>query len=90
MDLNSESVNAYKTILSDPAKYEFDFKPIHECFEKSDRVTAKHILAKEYMDYIQKPIAKVFVYIIMDEIFGLCDGKDDHGNLGYHLKFKLA
>ncbi|KKN15085.1 hypothetical protein LCGC14_0989600 [marine sediment metagenome] len=88
MNLNPETIGAYKELLLNPSKHKLDFKPITECFEKSDDVTAKHILAKEFIDYLNKPLPKVILYIVMNQVFGQCDGKDSSGNLGYHLKFK--
>lgn len=82
-----EVIEAYKTLLTQPGANGLSFKPITECFEKSETVTAKHILAKQFLTYLDKPLPKVILYIVMDQIFGLCDGKDSNGYLGYHLKF---
>ncbi len=87
MQLTPEVVAMYKDFLVNPAKHKLDYKPISECFEKSETVTAKHILWHEYIAYLQRPLHKVIGYIIMDEVFGQCDGKDEKGSLGYHLKF---
>lgn len=89
IQLTPEVINAYKTLITNPKEHGLEFKPLTECFEKSDLVTPKHILAKEYLDYIQKPLPKVILYIIMDEVFGICDGKAESGDLGYHLIFKV-
>jgi hypothetical protein len=86
MVLNQETVAAYKTLITEPAKHGLiDIIPVTEFFEKSEKVTAKHILAKAYMDHVARDLPKVILYIIMDEIFGICDGKDEDGLLGYHL-----
>lgn len=87
MEINLENINAYKTILLDPHKHGFEFDAITDCFAKSEVVVAKHLLADAYLKYMDKPLPKVFLYIIMNEVFGQCDGKDTDGNLGYHLKF---
>lgn len=88
MEINEESVKAYLAIISDPAKYQLSFRRIQECFEKSEIVTAKHLLADSYIVNEATELPKIFCYIIMDEIFGQCDGKDSNGDLGYHLKYK--
>ena len=86
MELNPQTIDAYKELLLNPSKHKLDFKPINECFEKTDRVTAKHILAKEFITYLKKPLPKVILYIVMDQVFGQCNGKDSNGDLGYYLK----
>lgn len=86
MELNPQVIDAYKQILLEPSKYGFDFTPLKECFEKSEVVTAKHILFQQYGEYIDKPLPKVIFYIIMDEVFGFCNSKDEKGDLGYNLK----
>jgi hypothetical protein len=88
MDLNEESINAYKTILEDPAKHGFDFRPLSECFEKAEQATPAHLLFKEFLDYIQKPLPKVFFYIIMDRLYP--KAKAPNGDMGYLVTFKKA
>lgn len=87
MELNPQTVDAYKTLITNPKENNLPFDSITDCFDKSKDVTAKHILAKQYIDYIDKPLPKVILYIIMDQIFGQCNGKDANGDLGYYLKF---
>ena len=87
MILNPQTIDAYKELLLNPSKYNLDFRPITDCFVKSDNVTAKHILAKKFTDYLNKPLPKVILYIVMNQVFGQCDGKDTDGYLGYHLQF---
>jgi hypothetical protein len=88
MEVNQESVRAHQTLLMEPAKYNLKFRAIQDCFEKSDTVTAKHILAKQYMEKEAKMLTKIMCYIVMDNVFGQCNGKDSNGNLGYYLTFK--
>jgi hypothetical protein len=98
MQLNEQSVNAYKTILSNPSEHGMDFRPITECFEKSETATAQHILFKQYLEYLQKPLPKIIFYIVMAEIYGAPNGFDQEhrfgnhpnapGCLGFYLKFK--
>jgi hypothetical protein len=90
MILNKEAIDAYETLVSNPAKYDLEFRPFKECFQHCDKVTAKHILAKQYMDYMRScgaEMPKLVCYIIMDNVFGPCNGKDEQGLLGYHLSF---
>lgn len=88
MQLTKEAVDAYTEIVTNPTKHGFTFTPVNQFFEKSDIVTPKHILAKAYIDHVEKPLPKVILYIIMDNLFGVCDGKATTGELGYHLKVK--
>ena len=85
--LTPEVIDAYKELLLHPKENGLDFDSITDCFEKSGIVTAKHILSESYIKYIGRPIHKLVMYIIMDQVFGNCDGKDEKGDLGYHLKF---
>lgn len=87
MILNKETIAAYKELLTHPKENRLTFDSIEDCFLKVETVTAKHVLAKYYMLYLNRDIPKVIIYIIMDEVFGQCDGKDEGGNLGYHLRF---
>jgi len=86
IELNTASVNAYKTIMEGPLAYGFDFRPLSECFEPSEVATPKHILFKEYVEYIQKPLPKVMFYIVMDGLYPVV--KASSGEFGYKLKFK--
>jgi hypothetical protein len=65
------------------------FPPFKECFEWDVTVVAKHELYEQYRDFTGCQIPKVFVYIVMDQLFGVPAHKDAKGNLGYKLKFKL-
>lgn len=86
MELNTQAIDAYKQILSNPSQHGFSFKPLKECFEVSDKVTAKHILFEQLIEVIKVPLPKVIFYILMDEMYGFGNGKDEKGNLGYSLK----
>lgn len=87
MELTPAAIDAYKKLLTSPAEYGFfDYKPIREFFQESEEVTAKHTLAEAYIKHINRPLPKVVLYIIMDEIYGQCVHKDKNGNLGYKLK----
>lgn len=90
MQLTPELIDAYKQLITDPKKHGLnDITPVTEFFDKSEVVTAKHELAKAYMDHVARPLPKLVLYIIMDDLFGQCDGKDVKGLLGYHLTPKI-
>lgn len=87
IQLTPETVASYKHILLNPQKYNLPFKAITEYFEKSEQVTASHKLAYLYLTHIARPVPKMILYIIMNEIYGHCNAKDEKGDLGYYLKF---
>lgn len=96
--LTSETVALFRKFVEHPEECEgCDYKPIRECFEKSDTCTPQHILFNEYIAYLKRPLPKVFFYIIMDEIYpelkGKAEGKYDAdgnhiggGEIGFYLK----
>jgi len=88
MNLTPDAVNAFQSLLTEPKQHALPFESITDLFVKSDICTAKHILAKQYMEYLQRHVPKVILYIIMDNVFGQCNGKDAEGSLGYYLEFK--
>ena len=90
VNFSREYMDAHRTILSNPGQYNFPFKPFKDCFAQSDTVTAKHILAEQYIKYIDKPVIKLVVYVLMNEIFGEPFLKDSKGNLGYSLTLNTA
>lgn len=85
--LTEDHIKAYKTILCNPEEYRLNFRPMKDCFEKSETVTANHTLAEVFLEYVNRPLPKLIIYILMDDLFGPCNGKDHDGNLGYYLKF---
>ena len=87
LTLSPEVIAAYKIIIEEPGKHGFTFRPLKECFEESEIGTAKHILFKEYVDYIEMPLPKVIFYIIMDALFPVIK-TPPIGDYGYPLKFK--
>jgi hypothetical protein len=88
MILSKEAVEAYKTLITDPKAHGLDFKPLEQCFEKSDTCRAQHLLFEDYVAYINKPLPKVIFYIIIQQIYGNCTGIDTAANNsgGYFLK----
>lgn len=85
--LNQKSINAYKTLMLNPKENGLDMPALHDCFEEGEG-TPKHILFDQYIEKIQKPLPKVFFYIIMDEIYADKITKCADGNIGYKLKIK--
>lgn len=84
MEINEQSVNAYKTILSNPSKYGLSSRPIEEIFKTCDKVTPKHIAYNQILqDYPNLP--KIFFYILADEIYE--QGKAESGELGYKIEY---
>ncbi|NDV96467.1 hypothetical protein D0T84_16320 [Dysgonomonas sp. 521] len=89
MVLNEQTVNAYKELLINPQKHNLKITSITDFFAPSEIVIAKDILAKSYIDHINKPVPKIIIYIIMDDLYGACIEKDsNNGNLGYKLTYK--
>lgn len=86
-ELNSATVEAYELLVKNPNAYGLPFRSITVCFEPSAVVTAKHVLARHYIENETPLLPKLMCYIIMDKVFGQCTGKDDQGYLGYHLKY---
>lgn len=88
MILTPELIAAYKQILTSPEKYNFDWKPLGELFIKSKTVTASDELYNQFKQYIgvERHVPKVIFYIIMIDIFGNCNSKDQKGKLGYYLE----
>ena len=88
--LTPEAVSAYKTLMTKPKENGLDIPSLDKCFIDAEEGTAKHILFKEYLDRIQKPLPKVFFYIIMDELYANKIVKCADGNLGYKLKLSAV
>ncbi len=87
MKITPELVESFKEILNNPSKYNFDYMPFKDCFVDSDIITPKHILAEQYMNYLNNSaVNKFIVYLLMDAEFGFCHGKADSGESGYKLK----
>lgn len=86
IQLTPELIDRYQSWLTDPKAHNLPFEALHECFEVADTVTAKHILAEQYIKRINRKIPKIIIYVIMDREFGECDGKDENGFLGYDLR----
>jgi hypothetical protein len=88
MELNTESVKAYTTILKDPKAQGLPMRPLAECFEDADVATPKHLLFEDYKKEVGNNLPKVFFYIIMDQEYPTKIAKAPSGELGYLLRFK--
>jgi len=91
MVLSKEAVDAYKVLLTNPKNNNLPIEPITDVIVKSDTVIAQHILFKDFLSYLHSKLPnadlpKVIFYILLEEIFGPCTGKDETGCAGYHLK----
>lgn len=96
--LTPQTVALFRKFVEHPEECEgCDYKPIRECFEKSETCTPQHILFNDYIAYLRRPLPKVFFYIIMKEIFPELEGKAEPkynkagdriggGEIGYYLK----
>lgn len=88
MNLTPQTVDAYKTLMTKPEENGLDFPSLENCFDHFDPGTPKHILYKEYVELIRKPLPKIIFYIVMDQIYFKGIVKCPDGNLGYQLKIK--
>lgn len=87
MTVTPEFIDGCKEILNNPSKYNFDCLPFKECFVEDEAITPKHILANQYLSYLNNSnVNKFIVYILMDDAFGFCHGKAPNGDAGYKLK----
>lgn len=86
IELNEESVTAHYELMTNPQIYGLEFRPLKECFETSETVTAQHILFKEYFAEVPQ-VPKIFFYIVMERVYGFPAHKDQGGNLGFKLRF---
>ena len=96
--LTPQAVALFHDLVEHPENHKgCNYKPIRECFKKSDTCTPQHILFKQYIDYLRRPLPKVFFYIIMGDIYpelkGNAEVKRDRdgniiggGEIGYYLK----
>ena len=82
-------IRRFTDFLVNPHEYNFDYKPLKECFVEGDHYEPQHLLYQQYVDYIQKPLPKVVFYIIMQEQFPEYFGKDDRPGTRHDLGYKL-
>lgn len=82
-----ETVDAYRKLMTDQKPHGLDMPSLSECFQDSTEGTPKDILFKMYIEKIgNKPLPKVFFYIVMDEIYHDKIIKCTNGDIGYKLK----
>lgn len=88
MNISPEIIESFKEALTNPKKNNLNFIAINKFFVVSKTIIAKHVLADAYINEVKDfyKVPKVVLYIVMYEFFGMPDGKDDHGNLGYFLQ----
>jgi len=84
MELNQESISAYRELLANPKNHNLPFPSFRDLFLPSDEAIAKHVAHEKYCKLIDRNIPKVIFYILMDEIFP--QKKDSEGNLGWCFK----
>jgi hypothetical protein len=82
--LTPELIATYRELMTNPKGNGLDFPALSEVFEKTEEATAKHVLHQQYIDLIQKPLPKLFFYIIMDELYP--QAKAESGHLGYCVR----
>jgi hypothetical protein len=80
IQLNAQTIDAYKKILDEPETYKVPTKKWCDVIQESDICTAKHILYNQVQQYWPN-LPKIIFYIISDERFRI--GKANDGNLGY-------
>lgn len=89
MQLTASAIQLFKDLLTNPEANMGRIPLLKDCFNESATGTAKHILYKEYLEYIDRhesQLPKVVWYIIMDELYPVMKCAD--GNAGYPLTIK--
>lgn len=87
--LTPEVTAQYTDFLVNPKKYNCTYKPLNECFVEGDHYEPQHLLYQQYVNYIKKPLPKVFFYTIMREQFPEYFGKDDRKGTRHDFGYKL-
>jgi hypothetical protein len=86
MVLNEATVGMFRSLVLHPEQHGLPFPTLKECFEVATSAKANHLLYEDYLLLIEnRPLPKVIFYILMTEVFGPMNGKDEKGNLGYLL-----
>ncbi len=64
-----------------------DYRPVKECFKKSDKVRAQHLLFNDFKQE-RTDIKKFFFYVWLNENeLKATFGKDEKGDVGYGLEY---
>ena len=91
--LTPSIIGRFTDFLVNPEKWDCTYKPLKACFVEGDHYEPQHLLYRQYVDYIQKPLPKVIFYIIMQEQFPEYRGTDDRpgmsGDIGYKLRLEI-
>ena len=88
MKVTGEIISRYLKMLNNPIDYAFNFKPITECFEKSEEITPTEDLRKQYSAYTKLEINQVLFFGVLKDLFPNDIAEDQNGNLGFRLAFK--
>jgi hypothetical protein len=96
--LDQNTIGAFRELLTNPSAHGLNLRALKDCFEVSETATAQHILFRDYINYLRKPLPKLVFYILMTEIYGPPTGNDPihkfgsapdaPGCFGHYLKFK--
>lgn len=87
MELNQQTVDAHFELMTNPKKHNLPWRPLEECFEPSETVTAQHILFNDYLAECPA-VPKLFFYIAMEKVYGRALFINAEGDLGFKLQFK--
>lgn len=86
MTLGPSQIEAFVAILTKPSEHNFAMKDFADYWTLSEKVTATHILAQQYMA-LNSNIPKIVVYILFERLMGTAHEVDENGYLGYKLEF---
>lgn len=87
MELDPQTIEAYKECLNNPAKYNLKMQPFKDYFVQSENITALHVLAKDFQENVNRNVTKFIIYLLLQDHFGNPNGKDTEGFGGYNLAF---
>jgi hypothetical protein len=88
IELTPAAIEAYKEAVSNPSKHNLKMRLFAECLQKSETITASHILFDAYHKNENHKVPKVIFYMLLEDIYGQAQGKDGDGYAGYFLSFK--
>lgn len=52
-----------------------------------DWITGCHVLAEDIINNEYPKMPKMLICIVLEQVYGGFHGKDESGNLGYHLSY---
>lgn len=88
MVVTEELVNSYIECCKNPKVHDLPFRPIVDCFEKTETVTPCDVLVHEYIKHEVIAIPKFMFYLVMNDVYGIAKDKATDGRVGYFLRFK--